>query len=148
MIHLADIDAAARRIAPYIRRTPVIVADALTEPLADAVLSLKLECLQATGSFKARGATNKLLTTSKDDLAAGVVTASGGNHGLAVARAARLAGVPATIFVPTNVTQAKIEKLKRWGAVVEVVGGVWNESNVHALEFARRETRLLFPSLR
>ncbi|MGB3541108.1 MAG: threonine/serine dehydratase [Mesorhizobium sp.] len=137
MITLDDIHQARQRIAPHIRRTPLIEADALSAPITEAELWLKLECLQVTGSFKARGATNKLLATPPEDMARGVTTASGGNHGLAVARAAKLAGVPATIFVPTNVTQAKIDKLRKWGATVEVVGSVWNETNLSALAFAR-----------
>jgi len=137
MITLEDIRQAQGRIAPHIRETPLIRADALSAPISEAELWLKLECLQATGSFKARGATNKLLATLPDEMARGVTTASGGNHGLAVARAARLAGVPATIFVPTNVAPAKIEKLRKWGAAVEVVGSVWNETNVSALAFAQ-----------
>lgn len=137
MITLDDIRQARQRIAPHVRRTPLIEADALSAPVTEAELWLKLECLQVTGSFKARGATNKLLATPPHDMARGVTTASGGNHGLAVARAAKLAGVPATIFVPTNVTQAKIEKLRKWGATVEVVGSVWNETNLSALAFAR-----------
>ena len=144
MIHLADIEAAAERIAPYIRRTPNIRATALAEPVTEATLSLKLECLQPTGSFKARGATNKLLTTPKEELAGGVVTASGGNHGLATARAAKLAGVPATIFVPKSITPAKVEKLKRWGATVEIIGDIWNETNLHALAFAKENGAAYF----
>jgi threonine dehydratase len=137
MITLDDIRQARQRIAAHIRRTPLIEADALSAPITEAELWLKLECLQVTGSFKARGATNKLLATPPEEMARGVTTASGGNHGLAVARAAKLAGVPATIFVPTNVTQAKIDKLRKWGATVEVVGSVWNETNLSALAFAR-----------
>lgn len=137
MITLDDIHQARSRIAAYIRRTPLIRAEALSAPIGEAELWLKLECLQATGSFKARGATNKLLATPPDEMARGVTTASGGNHGLAVARAAKLANVPATIFVPTNVAPAKIDKLRKWGATVEVVGALWNETNVSALAFAR-----------
>jgi threonine dehydratase len=137
MITLDDIHQARQRIAPHIRRTPLIQADALSAQITEAELWLKLECLQVTGSFKARGATNKLLATPPEEMARGVTTASGGNHGLAVARAAKLAGVPATIFVPTNVTQAKIDKLRKWGATVEVVGSIWNETNLSALAFAR-----------
>jgi threonine dehydratase len=144
MIRLADIEAAAGRIAPHIRRTPTIPVDATAEPVSDARLLLKLECLQPTGSFKVRGATNKLLTTPKEQLAAGVVTASGGNHGLAVARAARLAGVTATIFVPKSITPAKVEKLKTLGARVEIVGDIWNESNEIALAFAKAEGAAYF----
>jgi threonine dehydratase len=104
--------------------------------VTDARLMLKLECLQATGSFKARGATNKLLSMPKVAIAKGIVTASGGNHGLAVARAARLAGVPATVFVTESATAEKREKLKRWGADVRVLGAIWNETNEAALAFA------------
>ncbi|CAN7678788.1 pyridoxal-phosphate dependent enzyme [Devosia sp. LjRoot16] len=136
MITLADINAAATRIAPHVRRTPTIEARALSAPITPAKLSLKLESLQATGSFKARGATNKLLSLPPTALQRGIVTASGGNHGLAVARAAKLAGVTATIYVPENITAAKVEKLKRWGATVEITGAVWNETNLHALAFA------------
>ena len=138
MIHLSDIEAAAIRIAPHIRATPTITVEAVSEPVTAARLALKLECLQATGSFKARGATNKLLTLPREALARGIVTASGGNHGLAVARAARLAGVPATVFVPESVTPAKREKLMRWGARVEVTGEIWNETNEAALAFAEQ----------
>ena len=137
MITLDDIHQARQRITPHIRRTPLVEASGLSAPVTEAELWLKLECLQVTGSFKARGATNKLLATPPEEMARGVTTASGGNHGLAVARAAKLAGVPATIFVPTNVTQAKIDKLRKWGATVEVVGSVWNETNLSALAFAR-----------
>lgn len=136
MITLQDIQAAAKRIAPHIRRTPNIRATALAEPVTEATLSLKLESLQPTGSFKARGATNKLLTTPKETLAHGIVTASGGNHGLATARAASLANVHATVFVPTTVAAEKVEKLAAWGATVRTVGRVWDEANVAALAFA------------
>jgi threonine dehydratase len=144
MISLEDIRAAAGRIAPHIRHTPTIEVAAVSEPVTDARLLLKLECLQATGSFKARGATNKLLTLPKEELANGIVTASGGNHGLAVARAARLAGVPATVFVTESATAEKREKLKRWGARVEVLGQIWNETNEAALAFAAREGAAYF----
>ncbi len=144
MITLDDIQAAAERIAPHVRRTPLLEVTALENPPTPASLWLKLECLQATGSFKARGATNRLLATPADELAGGVVTASGGNHGLAVARAARIAGVPAMIFVPTNASPAKIDKLRKWGATVEVVGSIWNETNVHALDFAERNGAAYF----
>jgi threonine dehydratase len=144
MIRLADVKAAAGRIAPHIRQTPTIAVDATSEPVSDARLFLKLECLQPTGSFKVRGATNKLLTTPKAALGAGVVTASGGNHGLAVARAARMAGVAATIFVPKSITSAKVAKLEKLGARVEIVGEIWNETNAIALDFAAREDAAYF----
>ncbi len=138
MITLEDIRAAQARIAPFIRRTPLFEAMALAIPPTPARLFLKLESLQASGSFKARGATNKLLQMAPEALERGIVTASGGNHGLAVARAARSAGVPATVYVPTNITEAKVDRLRALGASVEITGSVWNESNKHALEFSQR----------
>ncbi|MBB4053644.1 threonine dehydratase [Devosia subaequoris] len=138
MITLNDVRAAADRIAPYIRHTPTIAVEAVSQPITDARLSLKLESLQVTGSFKARGATNKLLSMPKEALSRGIVTASGGNHGLAVARASKLAGVLATVYVTESATAEKREKLKRWGANVEVVGQIWNETNVAALDFAEQ----------
>lgn len=136
-LELSDIRAARQRIAPFVRTTPLFAADALAEPPTAARLWLKLECLQATGSFKARGATNKLLSLPADNVANGVVTASGGNHGLATARSASFASVPATIFVPENVAAYKLDRLRAMGAEVKVVGSVWNETNEHALAFAR-----------
>lgn len=144
LIDLADIQAARERIARYVRRTPFMEATSLREPPADVRLFLKLEHLQASGSFKARGATNKLLTTSREELDRGIVTASGGNHGLATARAAQIAGVPATIFVPQTVAAEKVGKLEQWGATVRRVGTVWDESNVVALEFAATEGAAYF----
>ncbi|WP_425417685.1 threonine ammonia-lyase [Oricola indica] len=135
-LELKDITDARQRIAPLIRRTPLMEATALSEPLSEAQVWLKLECLQASGSFKARGATNKLLCTPRDALANGIVTASGGNHALATVRAASLADVKATIFVPENVAPYKLQRLRAIGATVEVVGSVWNETNNHALAFA------------
>jgi threonine dehydratase len=138
MIVFQDVVDAAARIAGHVRVTPVIEADALKERLSEASVSLKLECLQATGSFKARGATNKLLSMPRENLAKGIVTASGGNHGLATARAGWLAGVSATIFLPAHVAPSKVEKLRSWGATVEIVGEVWDESNEAALAHAAR----------
>lgn len=136
MITLDDIRVAAERIGPHVRRTPTIEVTSVSEPVTNARLFLKLENLQATGSFKTRGATNKLMSLPPEAVAKGIVTASGGNHGLAVARAARSAGVEATVFVPKSVTEEKRNKLRLWGAKVEVVGKIWNEANVAALAHA------------
>jgi hypothetical protein len=125
MIDIGDVKAAATRISKYIRRTPLLRADQCAAPASDADLWLKLECLQPTGSFKVRGATNKLLTTPRAELERGIVTASGGNHGLAVARAARLAGVKAIVFAPTTVTSEKVDKIRKWGAETRTVGALW-----------------------
>ena len=133
---LEDITAARARIAPHIRETPLLEAAAPGSPLTDAKLRLKLECLQVSGSFKARGATNKLLSTPAEALAPGVVTASGGNHALATVQAAMSEGVKATIFVPENIAPYKLKRLRDMGATVNVTGSVWNQTNEHALDFA------------
>lgn len=139
MIGLDDIRAAARRIEGQVRRTPMIAASAFKTPLpGDAEVMLKLELLQVTGSFKARGATNRLLSMDPAALGHGIVTASGGNHGIATARAGHMAGVKATIFLPSNASPAKIEKLKAWGADTHIVGSVWHEANAAAQDFVRQ----------
>jgi threonine dehydratase len=138
LIGVGDIEAARTRIAGHVRRTPVIALDQLKSPGPAERVSLKLECLQVTGSFKARGAMNRLLATPKGEIARGIVTASGGNHGIAVARTAYVAGVPATVFVPSGVSPAKVEKIKAWNAKVETVGDVWDVANEAALDFARQ----------
>jgi threonine dehydratase len=102
-----------------------------------ASVTLKLELNQVTGSFKARGAMNRLLGTPTDEIKAGIVTASGGNHGLAVARTAKVADVPAVIYVPENVSPAKVAKMRKWEAEVRVVGADWSASNEAALDYAR-----------
>ncbi|MGE0725166.1 MAG: threonine/serine dehydratase [Alphaproteobacteria bacterium] len=135
-VTIADIDAARSRIAGSVRSTPVVAADCDQAPLPGRV-ALKLECLQVTGSFKPRGAVNALRTLPPEVAARGLVTASGGNHGLAVAYAAASAGVPATIFLPESVAPEKVEKLCDWGAEPVIGGKVWDESNAAALAHAR-----------
>jgi threonine dehydratase len=129
VISLDDIRAAARRIAGAVRETPIVTA----APALDGNILLKLESVQVTGSFKARGAISKLRTLAPETIARGIVTASGGNHGIAVAYAGRLAGVPATIYVPEGVSPAKAEKIRRYGADLRVHGRFWDESNQAAL---------------
>jgi threonine dehydratase len=136
---LNEFQAARRRIAPHLRHTPLLDMGPLPGGDPGSRLTLKLENLQVTGSFKSRGATNKVLSLPPEEAARGLVTASGGNHGLGVAFAARLAGVPATIYLPSNVPPAKAEKLERWGARVVWEGEVWDDANRAALEAARRE---------
>ena len=114
------IAAAHERIAPYIRRTPIIAVDSADFGLPAAPLVMKLELMQHAGSFKARGAFASLLL--REVPAVGVVAASGGNHGVAVAFAARRLGVPATIFVPTISSPAKIARIRELGAELVVTG--------------------------
>jgi len=137
---LADVEAAARRIAGAVRLTPVIEAGALQAPFPGTErLALKLECLQVTGSFKARGASNKLATATPEAVKRGFVTASGGNHGLGVAYAGWRAGVPTTIYLPTSTPPAKAEKLAKWGARVIMHGAVWDDANREALRAAAQD---------
>lgn len=139
MIDLAAVEAARQRIAPHIRKTPTLRYTQLSTGAPQGLdVTLKLELLQAAGSFKARGAMNRLLTLSESQLGRGIVTASGGNHGLAIARSARVLGARAQIFLPSNVVPDKVAKLKQWGASVEIVGDVWDDANAAALAFAER----------
>ncbi len=123
MVDPGDVHDASVRIADHVRTTPVV---AYQRPGTDLPLSLKLEMLQHTGSFKVRGAFNKLLTSPVP--AKGVIAASGGNHGLAVAYAARRLGVPAEIYVPTVISPAKLNRLRSIGADVTVAGSVYSEA--------------------
>jgi threonine dehydratase len=107
-------------IRPYIRRTPVIDIDAADMGLGPGRLSLKLELFQHSGSFKARGAFANLLTRKLP--AAGVVAASGGNHGAAVAYAAMMLKVPAKIFIPSVSSQAKVQRIRDYGADLVIEG--------------------------
>lgn len=116
----AEITAADHRIDPHIRRTPVMAVDNLIPGLD---LALKLEHLQHTGSFKPRGAFNSLLTTAVPQ--AGVVAASGGNHGAAVAYAAKSLGHDCTIFIPETASPAKIEMIRRSGVEPIITDGVY-----------------------
>ena len=120
MIPARQIRLTYEAIAPHIRRTPVIEIDGGDLGIAVPTLLLKLESLQHAGSFKARGAFTNLLTRQVP--AAGVVAASGGNHGAAVAFAAMKRGVPAKIFVPRVASPAKIRQITDYGASL-VVGG-------------------------
>jgi threonine dehydratase len=107
-------------IAPHIRRTPIVRIDGADLGVASGTLTLKLELMQHSGSFKVRGAFTNLLTRTVPT--AGVVAASGGNHGVAVAYAAMRLRLPAKIFVPTIASPAKIQRIRSYGADL-VIGG-------------------------
>jgi threonine dehydratase len=120
------IAATEKLIRPHIRRTPVIEVDGRDFGLEPVPLIFKLELLQHSGSFKARGAFANLLL--RDIPQAGVVAASGGNHGAAVAFAAMKLGVPAKIFVPTVASPEKIERIRGYGANLVVTGERYAEA--------------------
>jgi threonine dehydratase len=121
----AEIEAASKRIAGHVRTTPIIHLEAGAWGL-DATVVLKLEQLQHTGSFKPRGAFNRLLSSTIPP--AGVIAASGGNHGLAVAYAARQLRQRAEIFVPETCPPIKVERLRGYGAIVTQVGVTYAEA--------------------
>ncbi|MFK3984634.1 threonine/serine dehydratase [Micromonospora sp. NPDC050397] len=128
MVQRADIDAAAARIAGHVRRTPVIEIGP-DEPGGPGWF--KCEFLQHTGTFKARGAVNRVLAARESgelDPAVGIVVASGGNAGLANAYAARALGVPATVFVPLIASAVKVAKLRAYGATVVQHGNEYAEA--------------------
>jgi threonine dehydratase len=147
MITQEDIRSAARRIAPYVRTTPVVQLEAGWFDVPGDTF-LKLESLQVTGSFKPRGAFNRLLSESLSP--SGVVAASGGNHGIAVAYAAQKLGVRAEIYVPSLATALKRKMLTDLGAKIVVAGNTYVEAlaasevraaesgalNVHAFDHA------------
>jgi len=124
----AQIAEAAARIAPYVRRTPVLRAQ-----IAGQDVALKLEQMQHTGSFKARGAFNTLLQADVPE--AGIVAASGGNHGAAVAYAAARLGHKARIYVPQIAGPAKIALIRAQGADLQVVPGAYAEAAARAVEW-------------
>jgi threonine dehydratase len=122
----AEIDAVYGLIAPRIRRTPAVATTAADFGLPLFPLTLKLELLQVAGVFKARGAFANLLL--REVPPAGVVAASGGNHGAAVAYAARQVGVPARIFVPTISSPAKVERIRSYGADLCITGDIYDDA--------------------
>jgi threonine dehydratase len=136
MVSLADVQAAAERIRPFIVRTPVERSVELSA-LCGVEVALKLECFQATGSFKLRGALNALQLMSDEARQHGVLTASAGNHGLGVARAASLVGVPATVVVPETASPAKVEALRHSGAELILYGATYDDAELQGRRLAR-----------
>ncbi len=112
-----DILLAATRIAPYVHRTPVLTSTYLDDVVGGSVF-LKAENFQKVGAFKARGATNAVLSLSDEEIARGVVTHSSGNHGQAVAYAARIRGIPATIVMPVHAPAVKVDAVLGYGAEI------------------------------
>ena len=131
--HREDVAAAERRIRSLVRETPLEVSDALSERVGAKVL-LKLENLQHTGSFKVRGASNKILSLGSDLTT--IVATSSGNHGAAVAYVLRELGGKGLIFVPTGASPAKVENIRHFGAEVAFFGDDSIETETHARGWA------------
>src|SRR6476646_12231901 len=117
----AQVTVAAERIRPVVVETPVEQIEGLV-PDIGAELFFKLENLQKTGSFKLRGASNKILSLSPQQAAQGVIAASNGNHGLGVAAAAREAGIAAEVYVSNQVSPSKARRIEEYGAHIKRIG--------------------------
>lgn len=137
-VTLDDISRARRSIADAVRRTPLVPSFALSEE-AGADVRLKLETAQDTGTFKIRGATNKLLSLGREDRARGVVAVSSGNHGRGVARAAKRLGVRAVVCMGRLVPDNKVAAIRALGAEVRIVGDSQDEAEVEARRLVREE---------
>jgi threonine dehydratase len=132
---LADVEAARGRLAGKgVRVTPVYSSETFTR-LTGRPVHLKAENLQRTGAFKIRGAVNKIEGLSADERKAGVVAASAGNHGQAVAWAAREAGIAATVFMPAETPMAKVDATRNYGALAELTGEAFEEALAAALAY-------------
>src|SRR5215218_2166306 len=129
---LADIEEARGRLAGVARETPVYSSETFSRIVGRDVW-LKAENLQRTGAFKVRGAVNRIALLSDAERTAGVVAASAGNHGQAVAWAAREVGVPATIYMPVDAPMAKVEATKHYGATVELGGAFFDDALAAAI---------------
>jgi threonine dehydratase len=139
---LADIESARERLAGRARVTPVYGSETFTR-LAGTRVWLKAENLQRTGSFKIRGAVNKLATLGAAERVAGVIAASAGNHGQAVAWAARELGISATVFMPQDAPMAKVDATRNYGAETVLTGATFDDA-LAAAEARAAETGATF----
>ena len=136
-----EIDQIAARIAPYIRETPVERSDALSAA-SGAEVFIKLENFQVTGSFKVRGALSRLSAMTSDERGRGVVGASSGNHGAALAYGARRLEIPAVVFVPDYADPSKVAAIQRYGAEVRVHGSDCVDTERYARKWAAERGRV------
>lgn len=141
MVILEDIKKAQKATAAYAKETPMYRSEYLSS-LCQAEIYLKLENLQPTHSFKVRGVMNKLLNLTPQEKSKGVVTASAGNHGQAVAFGAKELGFPAKVVVPTNTPQVKVDGIRRFGAELLLYGANYPESEAKAKQLSKEEGRL------
>jgi threonine dehydratase len=138
MITLADVRAAAERIAGRVMRTPILESHAVSQATG-ATVFLKLDNLQATGAFKERGAANRLALLTAEERARGVIAMSAGNHAQAVARHASLLGITAVIVMPKHTPITKVTRTAGWGARVVLHGETLAEAAEHARRLADAE---------
>lgn len=138
LIPLDDIQAAAERIKPVVPTTPLVKSHYYSEKLKTNIY-FKLELLNPTHSFKTRGATNAILSLTEEQRQNGVITASGGNHGLGVAYVAYQLGIPAYIYLPTTTPPSKVEDLEAFGAKITLIGDAFDDANQEALAHSKRE---------
>ena len=142
--HAAELKLAAERLEGTARHTEIIPSKVLSEMTGHEIL-LKPENLQVTGSFKIRGAYNKIASLSDEQLARGIVTASAGNHAQGVAYAARERGAKATICMPQITPPLKVDATKAYGADVVLYGEVFDESAARAQELSDKEGMIYVP---
>jgi len=136
MITIDRILEAHKKIGPYINYTPLIYSDILSKK---RTVKLKLESLQKTGSFKIRGAMNKLLCISEEQKKKGVIAVSTGNHGKGVAYASSLLGIKSTIYMSSMVPSYRKNAIETLGAKVEIVGTNSDEADLYAKIFPRKK---------
>jgi threonine dehydratase len=144
LVGLKEIEAAARRLVGIAVPTPLIHSDFLSEAV-DAQVRLKFESLQRAGSFKIRGAYNFISQLSDDQVSRGIITYSSGNHGQAVALAAKLRGIRAVVVMPTTTPKVKRDGAERFGAELVFEGTTSVERRARAEEIAKRERLVIVP---
>src|SRR5688572_27768103 len=128
LIEPSELNSARGRIRPHLDVTPLVRSQYFSSRV-NAHVYFKLETLQPTHSFKVRGAFNALSQLDARQRNKGVVTASGGNHGLAIAYAARTLGIPASVYLPESATEAKLAPLRRLGPEIVIHGTAWDDAN-------------------
>ena len=142
--HAAELKLAAERLNGTAKHTEIIPSQVLSEMTGHTVL-LKPENLQVTGSFKIRGAYNKIASLSEEELARGIVTASAGNHAQGVAYAARERGAKATILMPQITPPLKVDATKAYGAEVVLHGDVFDEAAAYAADLSEKQGMVYVP---
>jgi threonine dehydratase len=143
-VDAAAVERAAELVSGQVRTTPVLEAGELSRRIGSPVV-LKAECLQLTGSFKVRGAFHAMAGLDRGELERGVVAASAGNHGQAVALAASRLDASADLFMPAEASLTKVAAVRRYGGEVHLVPGAYDEAAAEAQRFAERHRRVLVP---